>query len=400
MATRLPQLTADQLDDDQRKLWTAITEVPRVIPAVNESGHLLGPYDVLLRSPRVGVLLGQVGSALRRETELPSRLIELSKLAVAEHWQCAYEWLVHAEVARQLGLSPEIILAIQAGRVPEFEDQTDQVSYQFSTQLLCTGSIDSKTFGLARKVFGDAGSVELIVLVGHYTIVSFILNSFDVPLPAPAPTFGHVDARLHAAQVDRRNDSLSRRLPALRQNDLTEAQRTLWDSVAAKPRPLPSVDDQGHLLGPYDVLLRSPQVGQLVGSFGSAVRAVTDLPKRLLEVAVLATIAHWRCEMLWAGHRPQARAEGIADDVIAAIREGYDPDFGQDANHRAVFTLASELVRTGGLTQATFDDCQDRLGIKGLLQVVLLVGHYCTQSFLLNAGQVPPLGNAEAVWTK
>jgi hypothetical protein len=42
MATRLPQLTADQLDDDQRKLWTAITEVPRFIPAVNESGHLLG----------------------------------------------------------------------------------------------------------------------------------------------------------------------------------------------------------------------------------------------------------------------------------------------------------------------------------------------------------------------
>jgi hypothetical protein len=59
MATRLPQLTADQLDDDQRMLWTAITEVPRVIPAVNESGHLLGPYDVLLRSPRVGVLLGR-----------------------------------------------------------------------------------------------------------------------------------------------------------------------------------------------------------------------------------------------------------------------------------------------------------------------------------------------------
>ena len=42
MATRLPQLTADQLDDDQRKLWTTITEVPRFIPAVNESGHLLG----------------------------------------------------------------------------------------------------------------------------------------------------------------------------------------------------------------------------------------------------------------------------------------------------------------------------------------------------------------------
>lgn len=139
-------------------------------------------------------------------------------------------------------------------------------------------------------------------------------------------------------------------------------------------------------------------IGQLLGALGTGLRAVTDVPKRLQEVIVLAAVAHWRCEMLWAAHEPQARAVGIGDDVIAAIRDGAEPDFGSGTDLRALYRLAAELLRTGRPAQATFTECQQLLTDKGLVEMVLLTGHYGTQSFLLNGAQVPPMGDAQAVW--
>jgi 4-carboxymuconolactone decarboxylase len=398
MGSRLPPLTEDQLDDEQRQLWTTVTGQSRVVPAVNDSGNLVGPYDILLRSPRVGVLFAELGSGLRRTTGLSARLLELIILAVAEHWHCDFEWLVHTEMARQLGLAEETISAIRAGRVPGFDDHREKAVYRVVTQLLRTGSVDDEAFALVRELFGDDGAVELIVFTGHYTVIAFILNSFAVALPGAAPTFGHGAGQLHALQVDRREDDLIRRLAALHEDELTDAQRMLWDAIHATPRPLPPTDDQGHLLGPYDVLLRSPRIGKLLGAFGTGLRAVTDVPKRLQEVIVLVAVAYWRCEMLWAAHEPQARAAGIGDDVIKAIREGANPHFGPDADLRALYRLASELLRTGRLAPATFDECRELLGDKALVELVLLAGHYCTQCFLLNAAQVPPMHNAQAVW--
>ena len=49
--------------------------------------------------------------------------------------------------------------------------------------LLKTGKVDDKTYRNARELVGNGGLVELVTLVGYYTLVSFILNAFEVPLP-------------------------------------------------------------------------------------------------------------------------------------------------------------------------------------------------------------------------
>ena len=138
-------------------------------------------------------------------------MLELSILAVAEHWHCDFEWLVHTEVAARLGIPQEAISAIQAGRRPEFGDRAEDTAYRFVTELLRTGSVGDEPFALARDLFGDDGTVELIVFAGHFSAVAFILNSFAVALAGPPPEFGHGAGQLHARQVDRRHDSLIRR---------------------------------------------------------------------------------------------------------------------------------------------------------------------------------------------
>jgi 4-carboxymuconolactone decarboxylase len=46
--------------------------------------------------------------------------------------------------------------------------------------------VDSDAYAAARELLGDAGMVELVSLCGYYTMISFLLNAFAVPLPPDA----------------------------------------------------------------------------------------------------------------------------------------------------------------------------------------------------------------------
>jgi hypothetical protein len=49
------------------------------------------------------------------------------------------------------------------------------------------GRLDQETYDAAHRVLGDAGMVGLVALCGYYTLISFLLNAFAVPLPPDAP---------------------------------------------------------------------------------------------------------------------------------------------------------------------------------------------------------------------
>ena len=55
------------------------------------------------------------------------------------------------------------------------------------SQLTETGRLDTVAYDAAQQLFGDAGIVELVSLCGYYTLVSFLLGAFAVPLPPGAP---------------------------------------------------------------------------------------------------------------------------------------------------------------------------------------------------------------------
>jgi hypothetical protein len=54
-----------------------------------------------------------------------------------------------------------------------------------------TGGSRGLGYAAAQQLLGDAGMVELVSLCGYYTLVSFLLNAFTVPLPpGAAPAWG------------------------------------------------------------------------------------------------------------------------------------------------------------------------------------------------------------------
>lgn len=162
---------------------------------VDGEGGLVGPFNAWLHAAGVGGRLSGLGFALRFETSLDRRLLELAIIVVAAHWKAEFEWWAHARMAREHGIADEVVAAIERGETPSFAARDEAVVHAFASQLVAGGGVDDATFTAAVERLGRRGVVELVSLCGYYTLVSFTLNAFAVPLPpgtAPAwPNAGH-----------------------------------------------------------------------------------------------------------------------------------------------------------------------------------------------------------------
>jgi 4-carboxymuconolactone decarboxylase len=189
--SRLDPLRPDQLDDDQRSLYGEITgsrrtTAPgRVGTLAHDDGSLVGPFDAFLRSPLIGSRLAALGEALRFDSGLDPRLLELAVLVQARHTTAQFEWFAHARLARAAGLGEDVIAAIAARSEPDLADDPDgALVYRFASQLVGAHRVDDDTYRAAVARLGEPAVFELVVLIGYYGTISAVLNTFEVPLPA------------------------------------------------------------------------------------------------------------------------------------------------------------------------------------------------------------------------
>ena len=190
---RLRLLSPEVLRPEQKRVYDAIMK--RMVPwaeksgfqAADEAGHLLGPFNCMLVSPRLGEasLLGV--EAERAYTSLPPRIREIILLPVGAVWGAAYELYAHTAVAATVGLHADTIQSLVAGKVPEGLSEEETVAHEFTHMLVAEHQVDARMYNRAVAAFGEKGLADLIFLAGNYMTVSALLNAFDVPVP-PAPS--------------------------------------------------------------------------------------------------------------------------------------------------------------------------------------------------------------------
>ncbi len=173
--SRLTVLAESDMNEAQRRAADAIRSGPR-------SG-LRGPFNAWLRSPELCDQAQKLGAFVRFGTSLPQRLKELAILVTARFWNAQFEWYAHARIAREEGLGEAVIAAIHARARPEFTEADEELVYDFSRALHETHQIDDALYAKAVERFGEAGVVELVGVLGYYTLVSMTLNAFQVPVP-------------------------------------------------------------------------------------------------------------------------------------------------------------------------------------------------------------------------
>ena len=172
---RFPQLTMDQLDEDQKPLGEQIVKVSSI--------GIAGPYNSMLRSPVLGQRLFDLFHYLRWETSVPIRLIEFAILIIGRQWRSQVEWYAHAPLAAKAGLSPEIISELKAGKRLSNMAEDEAVVYDFVTELTTAKKVSDPTFARASKGFNDQQIVDLTAVSGNYVMVAMMLAMAEETVP-------------------------------------------------------------------------------------------------------------------------------------------------------------------------------------------------------------------------
>jgi 4-carboxymuconolactone decarboxylase len=142
-----------------------------------------GPFAIYLHSPAFGELAQKLGGHLRFKTSVAPRLSEFAILCTAHHWKAQYEWFMHAPMAEKQGVKPETIRDIQAGRAPKKAPKDEMAIYAFVKELYATKRVGNAAYNKVKKLLGEAGTIELVGILGYYAMVSMTLNTFKAPLP-------------------------------------------------------------------------------------------------------------------------------------------------------------------------------------------------------------------------
>ncbi len=173
---RLDPLPYEAMTPEQREVADAIRSGPR--------GGMRGPFEAWLRSPGLADVAQRLGAYGRFETGLPNDLLELAILLTGKHWRAQFEFWAHARLARQAGLSDDVIEAIRVGAPVTLEREDLAATHAFVSQYLATGRVSDETYARALASLGEKGLVDVIGVVGYYGLVSMTLNVFEVPVPA------------------------------------------------------------------------------------------------------------------------------------------------------------------------------------------------------------------------
>ena len=186
--SRIPYIKIEDFDEDQKAFFKNLTHGRRgkaggVARFLNAEKGVRGPFNAWFYSPKLGDTAQRLGEMLRFEGELSSQLRELAILVVAAEWEAQYEWWAHAKIAKAVGLDTDIIASIKEGRKPVFDNPDHDIVYDFARELIQTRNVSDSLYDKAIRLFGESKVVELVMLIGYYTLVSMTINVFQVPLP-------------------------------------------------------------------------------------------------------------------------------------------------------------------------------------------------------------------------
>jgi 4-carboxymuconolactone decarboxylase len=161
---------------------------------------------------------------------------------------------------------------------------------------------------------------------------------------------------------------------------MTPAQKTMVEHILA--------GDRKNLGGPFNVLLRSPEMGDLAQAFGAQARFHSSLPPKLNELAIIVTARFWMVQFEWNAHRRAAAQAGVSEDTIQAIATGKRPAK-LAADETVVYNFATEVLKTHAVSDATFAAAKNALGERGVVDMMAVMGYYQIVAMMLNVDRYP-----------
>ena len=148
-------------------------------------GQVPGPHKIWLANPALSRTVVPIGAYYQTRSTLTKAEIEIATNLVNARWLAAYSNYEHEMIGEEKGgLAPEKVEAMIAGLPMSFDDERQQVVYELASALVAPRVVPKGLYRRAKALLGDAGIVDVTMLLGWFTGVSLTLNAFDVPSDA------------------------------------------------------------------------------------------------------------------------------------------------------------------------------------------------------------------------
>jgi 4-carboxymuconolactone decarboxylase len=165
--------------------------------------------------------------------------------------------------------------------------------------------------------------------------------------------------------------------------DMSAPQKAVVDEIVSGKR--------GRFGGPFQILIRSPEVCRHLGRLGEYLRWGSSLSPAQSELAICLTARHIRANYEWHAHAPLAVEGGVPAAAVEAIRTGATPLF-EAKDQALVYKLVTELIDTKRLSDASFAEGIAAFGEQGVVELGTIIGYYTAIGNALNVFEVglPP----------
>lgn len=150
---------------------------------LDAQGALIGPFPALLHFPRFGIPAALFQRSLNTQARLPNRLRQVAILAVGASFGARYELYAHEITGTHAGLRPAQVATLASGGRPNDLADDESIAFDVTKCLLDKHVLPNSTYERAIQLLGKDGVGELAFLIGGYSLISILLNCFDVPIP-------------------------------------------------------------------------------------------------------------------------------------------------------------------------------------------------------------------------
>lgn len=182
---RILPLPKDQWTDEAREVFAFWGE-----PNAWEEGSKTSILPVMGHHPALGMAYNAWGKQLLMGNTLGIRNLELVVLRIAWNQKSAYEWHHHVGYALNAGIALDEIAAVRSFPESWAWSAHDAALLSAVDELKRDGTVASTTWATLCETLDTRQLMDLVFTIGHYTMTSWALETFGVPVEPWADAIG------------------------------------------------------------------------------------------------------------------------------------------------------------------------------------------------------------------
>ena len=172
----LPLATRESVPEGQRAAFDEMVKGLGAVPRY-------GPGSVMIHVPKAHQWATLLNHYLREESSLPKKVKELAMLVTARELDCQHIWNAHAGSARKAGVRNDLVDALRDRKELPTLAPDEAAVVHYGREFFRTHRVSRGAFQAALEQFGRQGVVELGLVMGNYSLLALLINSFDTDLP-------------------------------------------------------------------------------------------------------------------------------------------------------------------------------------------------------------------------